>query len=134
MEYKITESNEDPKQSKIQKLGVVVNFTFGEIEQHESMLAKVVKELKAKSEYEGAKMKNIETNHPFVLEMPEQDLFTAHMYQEAKSLVKVSNEKVVEIEKQLADYAEEKGEIMKQIPALASEPVLSPVQSEDINK
>lgn len=146
MEYKIVAPAADGnvKNAKIEKLGVVVNFTFGEIEQHEEILDKTIKELKGTNVYNAAKMTNIETNHPFVLTLSEQDLFTAHMYQEAKALVKVSADKISQIEKQLADYADEKAEIVKQIPELAveaapaevvpspAEPVPSPIQPEDL--
>lgn len=129
MQYKITTVNaENSKESNIQKLGVVINFTLAEVEQHEVMLAKAVKEIVSKRDYEQAKMTNIETHHPFVLTMPEQDVFTCSMYQEAKDIVHMAVNKLAEIEKQLADYVEEKAEIIKQIPELADVPANSIVE------
>lgn len=122
MQYSIVDKAEDIKDSKIEKLGVVVNFTFREVEAHEENLKKVMIELQAKVDYEAAKMTNIETNHPFVLSMSEQDMFTAHMYQEAKAIVLVGKQKVAEIQKGLDDYALEKVEIIKQIPELGPKP------------
>ena len=50
--------------------------------------------------------------------MAEADMFTAHMYQEAKAIVVMSDKKIEEVEKQLEDYADETAEIEKQIPEL----------------
>lgn len=127
MEYSITERDEkDIKSSKIQKLGVVVNFTYAEIEQHEEMLRKAAKEVKAKRDYEQVRVDNIKEHHADVAAMSEEELFAAHMYQEATSMVKMADDKLAEIDEQLSDYEVEKAEIIKQIPELAGE--LSPIQ------
>lgn len=155
MQYKILEPKVDMevRDAKIEKLGVVVTFTFNEIEREEAALNKVLKEIRGKSDYEAAKMKNIEEHHPFVLNLSEEEMFTAHMYQDCKAIVVVSAPKIAEIEKQLQEYADEKAEIIKQIPQLAApvvdtevipvpvgadtipasgEPVISPIQPNDL--
>ena len=118
MDYKIIKKEDNILDSKIEKLGVVVTFTMTEVIEHTAMLQKLLKELTAKRDYEKAKMTNIENNHPFVLDMDEADMFTAHMYQEAKAIVVVSDSKIAEVETQLEDYADETAEIEKQIPEL----------------
>lgn len=124
MDYKIIKKEDNILDSKIEKLGVVVTFTMTEVIEHTAMLQKLLKELTAKHDYEKAKMTNIEANHPFILDMVEADMFTAHMYQEAKAIVVVSDKKIAEVEAQLQDYADETAEIEKQIPELV--PVVTP--------
>lgn len=112
----------DPRSSVIEKRGYTITFTLTELEANDRQMEKQAKELEAKRDYEAAKMTNIETNHPFVLDMSEQDLFTAHMYMEAKATRRVCDLKATEIRTQLAEDAAEIAEILKQVPALASVP------------
>jgi len=118
MEYKIVDRAEDPMDSKIEKLGVVVKFSMREIEADINAFNKLIKELTATVDYNAAKMANIETYHPFVTTMSEEDLFTAHMYQDAKAIVKVGKDKMAEVQKALDDYVVEKADINSQIPDL----------------
>ncbi len=103
----------------IEKHGGVDEFTINDIELNTKNLLNTKKELEAKKQYENVKKENIEQHHPFVLEMSEQDLFTAWMYKEASGWVKMCDEKLKQIEDQLAEDAEELAEIKKQIPELA---------------
>lgn len=112
----------NPRDSVIEKRGYTITFTLTELEANDRQMAKQVKELEAKRDYEAAKMTNIETNHPFVLDMSEQDLFIAHMYMEAKATRRVCDMKAKEIQQQLAEDAAEIAEILKQVPELASVP------------
>lgn len=130
MKYAIMEAADTVKDSKIEKLGVVVTFTMREVEAHEAMLRKLQKELQAKLDFEQAKMFNVERNHSFVKDMSPQDLFTAHMYQDARANSTAARDKLTEVEKQLSDYENEKIEIVKQIPELAN--VESPMQRKDL--
>lgn len=133
MQYTITKSAKNPMDSTIQKLGVVVNFSMQEILDHTVALKKLLTELTAKQAYEKAKMTNIEENHAFVLDMSEQDMFTCHMYQEAKAIVLVAGTKIAEVEKQLSEYETEKAEIFEQLPELvAEEPVEAEIDSESV--
>lgn len=131
MEYKIKPINieadsakgivfPDIKDRVIEKYGGVDEFTINDIELNTKNLLNTKKELEAKKKYENVKKENIEQHHPFVLEMSEQDLFTAWMYKEASGWVKLCDEKLVEIEKQLEADAIEIAEIKKQIPELAA--------------
>jgi len=118
MEYTIGEKAEDIKDTNIIKKGVIVNFTMRQVEEHETSLGKLLKELSAKKELEEAKMTNIERNHKFVLKLSEKNLFTAHMYQEAKAIVHVAKLKIKEVEEQVEEYRKEREEIYKQVPEL----------------
>lgn len=148
MEYTIPTPNEaDPRDSVIEKRGDVYTFTFNDIEREKIRYGKTLKELVGNRDFQAAKMKNIEEHHPFVLEMSEQDMFTAHMYQEAKAVVVVCDPKIAEVEKLLKDYEDEQAELIKQLPELAApevapvvaadapaEAVPSPIQQDDLNK
>ncbi len=109
----------DMKERVIEKHGEVIEFTMSDIELNTKNLSNTKKELEAKRKYENVKKENIEQHHPFVLEMSEQDLFTAWMYKEAAGWVKLCDDKIKEIDDQLATDAEEIAEIRKQIPELA---------------
>lgn len=121
MEYKLIEKNEDVRTSKIEKRGGVVTFTYNELEASILAMKKMIKELKGNIDLQAAKMKNIEEHHPFVLTMSEQDMFTAHMYQEAKALVVVAGKKLVEFEDALNSDEGQLLEIENQIPELKAQ-------------
>lgn len=120
MEYTIPVVNaEDPKMSTIEKRGDVVTFTYADIEEQERLLGKALKEITAKRDLEAAKLLNIESYHPFVKNLSEEELFTAHMYQESKAITIVAQPKIDQIQKQLDEYAAEKAVIRQQLPVLA---------------
>lgn len=96
MEYKIIDAKENPRESVIEMTGQPVKFSLYEMEGNLQNSEKTVKELTAQVEVSAAKMANIEEHHPFVKDMSEQDLFTCHMYQEAKAIVKVGEKKIEE--------------------------------------
>ncbi len=131
MEYKIKSINidansaegivfPDMKDRVIEKRGGVDEFTMNDIELNTKNLLNTKKELEAKRQYENVKKENIEQHHPFVLDMSEQDLFTAWMYKEAAGWVILCDEKLKLIEEQLETDALEIAEIKKQIPELSS--------------
>lgn len=110
-----TESKEDPKASVITKTNVEVDFTLNELEANEREFAKMVKQLTAQKQLADAKMTNIERNHPFVMDLSEEQAFTVHMYQEARAMSRVCGQKLPEYETELKYIADEKAEIAKQI-------------------
>lgn len=122
LEYKIGETAEDPQDAVIHKTGYTQKFTLREVENSIFANSKNLKELEGRVTLDSAKMTNIEQNHPFVLEMSEQDLFTAHMYMEAKATVRVCKKKVAELQAAIDDDTAEIAEIKKQIPELAVTP------------
>lgn len=121
MEYKfklIDTEIESIKERVIEKHGGVVEFTFEELEKSIETFEKLMKEIKPIIEHEKAKMVNIEHFHPFVNEMSEQDLSTAHLYHQAKVTAKVHEDKLKEIEEAYNEEKETVEEIKKQIPEL----------------
>lgn len=114
----------DIKDRVIEKRGHVVTFTMNEIEANTQLLLKNRKEIQAKKDFEDAKMKNIEAFHAWVKRISDERLFTAWMYQEAKGIVKLCNDKLAEIDKQIADDEVEVAEIRKQIPELAKSQIV----------
>lgn len=130
MEYKLKKINIDIEKPEdlafpefkdrvIERHGAVEEFTLSDIEANKKELLKTKKELEAKKQYENVRKENVEQHHPFVLEMSEQDLFTAWMYKEASGWVKLCDEKLKLIDDQLKADEEEIAEIKKQIPELA---------------
>ncbi len=128
IEYKIKSRSESPEDTIIEKTGDSVSFSIGQIMANEAELEKLRRQLQAQVDIEAAKMSNIEEHHPFVLTMSEQDMFTAHMYQGAKSIVLVGKDKIKQIEDALKSSAEEREEIKRQIPDLE---VKAEVKSEE---
>ena len=137
MDYSIVEQAENVKDSKIEKLGVVVYFTMAELDKQDEQLKKALVEVEAQTNYYAARMANVENNHVFsgntikkVTDFSDEDLFAAHMYQEAKAAMMVGSNKVKQLKKQLEDDEIERAEIVKQIPELAVvvEPEVAPTK------
>ena len=115
------------RNSVIEKRGHVIKFTLEELSQNHVQLEKLDKELTAQSEHERAKMKNIEEHHAFVLGLSDEDLFTAHMYANAKALLTQCEAKRKEIADTLISDRQEIADIKAQIPGLdVPEPVAIP--------
>lgn len=113
---------EDYKEARILKTGLTAVFTINEIESSERSVEKRLKEVRGQLELERAKMANVERNHPFVLKMSEEDLFTAHLYMEAKAMVKGLEPEQTNLQTALTESAKEKDDIMR---ALGFEPSLT---------
>lgn len=129
MEYKIKPLNlevngvdevqfPDLKDRIIEMRGQVVEITLNGLENTQQQRQKQIKELEAKAELENAKMVNIESFHPFVKEMSEQDLHTAYMYRQAQALKKGCEEEVKKLKEWMESDNKEIQEIYKQIPEL----------------
>lgn len=103
LEYKIKEGEhyESNDEIIIEEHGNIPTFTFGQLLQNIEEINKIIKELDSTIEHQEAKMKNISEFHPFVLDMIDEDLHTAHMYWEAKSLEKKLKEKRSSVKEQL---------------------------------
>lgn len=113
--YRVVEPNDDYRQSKLEKSGITATFTFAEVEEHEATLATFKKEREAEVAVEKAKMENIRHFHPIVDTLNGQQLTAAALFKESKTIVDKNTAKLKEIEEALAEYAEEKGFIMKQL-------------------
>ncbi len=115
MKYKILNQAEDVKESLIEKSGITSEFTLSDLERHEAKLAKNIKELEGTLMVEDAKCKNIESFHPFVLEMSEQDRVTVHTYQQSFAVVFVAKQKIEEIKTALEECIAERKLIIKKL-------------------
>ncbi len=120
MEYKISEENEDPKQSVIEKAGVLVHFTLADVERDRAINAKSRKEVAAKRDFEFAVTQNIEQHHPEILELDDETLLRVWMYQEAKGKIKVCDEKLAEFDKNEDELIVELEDISNQLPELST--------------
>ncbi len=111
----------------IEKRGHVIKFTLAELTQNHIQLEKLDMELTAQAEHERAKMKNIEEHHPFVLDFTDEELFTAHMYANAKALLTQCVDKKKEIADKLESDRKEIADIKEQIPGIeVPEPIVIP--------
>ena len=99
----------------IEKTGHTITFTMQEVELNTANLLKAKKEIEAKKELEKAKMENIQSFHPFILDMSEQDLLTCWLYKESKGIVDMCIKKLEQIDKQMEDDRLEIIEINKQL-------------------
>lgn len=129
LKYRIKESNENPKDAVIEKSGHVITFTLNQIEANTLAMEKIVTEIKAKRDYEYARKSNIEIHHPYVMDFTDEQLYTIHMYQEAKSMVKMADDKLAEFEKQKASDEAEVKDIYEQCPELTT-PTINAVTEE----
>lgn len=121
IEYTIKEKKENPRESVIALHGKPIEFTLYGMEASIAGAEKTIKELESTSALNAAKMDNIERNHPFVKEMSEQDMFTAHMYQEAKAIVLVCNKKAEELKDAKAKDEAAMVDLFEKMPELKAE-------------
>lgn len=129
IEYKVETIAENPLETVIEKTGLTVKFTMQQILDHEVQLHKNVEALTAQLALEKAKLTNIEDNHPTVVAMSEQDLFTAHMYKSIKDVVQNVQNALTNNQTELNQYATEKAAIYAQVPEVKpAEAMVSPMQ------
>ncbi len=120
--YSVKTPHENPRDAVVEKRGVVVSFTLGELDGNAAANAKMKKQCEGMITINAAKMKNVEEHHPFVLTMPGEDLVAAHIYAEAQGMVKEAQRQLDAINKQIVEDAAEAEEILKQLPELAKAP------------
>lgn len=113
MAYKIKETNEDPRYSVIEKSGLTSEYTLADIEKNLEHVRKVKMELDAKLRIEKAKCTNIETHHPFVLDLTDEQLSTVAMYAESKEFTQQIPARLEEVEKVLENELKEQAHAKK---------------------
>lgn len=106
-----TPNDADPKGAVIVKDGIKATFTVAAMQLEQQGVKKVIKELDSRLEIETAKYENITTHHPFISDMSDEDLFTAHMAWESKALIKALPEKIAEFNAQLKGSLDEQNHI-----------------------
>ena len=133
MQYKLTDEKliEDGtiEDQIIEKHGFVPTFTINQLKDNLVINSKRIKELKGQIELDSAKMKNIESHHPFIKDMTDFDRRVVHMYEESFAMAKACQTKLDEFEKQIEEDEEEIAAIQAQIPELA-EVIKSPYTPE----
>ena len=115
--YKIIEDKDNANESVIEKDGLTAKFTLFEMETQKKRVEKKLEELKAQKEIEEASAKNVENNHPEVIDVSEEELKKAHnivLHARYKEEARVAQEEIEKIEKAFEDYAKELAEIEKQ--------------------
>lgn len=115
--YKILESKENPKDSIIEKSGVKVEITLGNMELQKNEVLKLKKEVEAQIELDKAQIVNCETNYEGIDNLTDEEekravaitLRRGNINELAKY-----EKKLAEINEALKDYEEEIEEIKKQ--------------------
>lgn len=113
--YTIIESQENFKDSVIEKDNIKVNFTLKEIEHEIAERKRYILQFKLNREIQISKVSNIEEHHVEVKELSDEQLFTIHMYFEAKSAIQAFDKKIEEFEKELEERTAEQDEIYTQL-------------------
>lgn len=106
------------KDRVIEKTGHTVEFSLADTELDLKNIDKNLLELKAKKELEDAKCENISSFHPFVLELTDEELHTAWLYQQSKAVAELCDKKIEALEEERVDYLKEIENIKSQIPEL----------------
>ena len=109
VQYKVIEPNEDFTKAKIEKTSLEsVSFTIEDLNKYQNDYSTKKRELTAQLEVEEATVKNVEINHPFVLDMSEEDLYTAWFYMDSKNKASATKKLVDEYSAALSRYQTEK--------------------------
>lgn len=115
IKYTIKKGEEDKGlDAIILKTGGEVEFTLGDIESDITYLQKAEKELVAQIGIHKATVENVKRTHPKVLEMTGEFLTAAYLYREATGFLNIAEDKLLEVKKQLEEYASDKIEILDQ--------------------
>lgn len=131
----------DYRDAVIEKEGLKVQFTVADVEADRTMIAKQMKENKGQLVLEAAKIENITTNHPFVLDLTEEQLFTCALLQECMKRKEQAEKNIKILQDQDEDYAKEVAAIMSKLgfvetsvpttEEVATEPVEAPVETSE---
>lgn len=90
----------------IEKKGKVFSFSSLDVIKDLEQLNKQKKAYEAQRELNRAEMKNMEEFHPFVKELSDEDIHTAHMYWESKKMVDALDKKLPEFDEAIAETEE----------------------------
>lgn len=84
-----------------------LTFTIADIEAHQRLLEKTLKEFSAQLALEEAKRDNIRGHNKWLNTMSPEKIHAAYMFHSAMMLIAQYNPKIKEIKKQLKEYAQE---------------------------
>lgn len=88
-----------------------VTFTLADIEAHERLLEKTLKEFDAQLKLESAKRDNIQGHNKWINNMTPEKVHACFMFHSAVAMIAQLNPKMKEIKKQLKEYKQEKAQI-----------------------
>lgn len=88
-----------------------ITFTLEDIEAHERVLEKTLKEFKAQMDLETAKYQNISEHHKWVTKLTPEELHTANLFCKTVDMISALGPKIKEIKKQIKEYKVEKAQI-----------------------
>lgn len=116
-DYTVTKPSEsgDYRDAVIGKTGLKVEFTMAEVEADRALIAKQMKENKGQLVLEAAKIENITTNHPFVLDLTEEQLFTCALLHQCMKTKEQAEKNIEILQKQDDRYAQEVSAIMSKL-------------------
>jgi hypothetical protein len=112
----------DYKDALIEKTGLRIHFTINDIDSDRALIAKQIKENKGQLVLEAAKIENITSFHPFVLDLTEEQLHTcALLYGCMERKTKAENNLVL-LQKQDESYEIQRAAIMTKFGFVDPEP------------
>lgn len=112
--YKIIEVKEDEKDSVIEKTGITIKITLGDMERQLTRVKKIEEELKAQKLVNDAQITNCENNYEGIADVTEEEEKRAIAITLRKGNLKenaVIEAKLNEITEAIADYDKEVAEI-----------------------
>ena len=98
--------------------GYTSNFTLDDVNANIAKGEKALKELTSNHDIKKGIMDNIEKHHKFVLKFTDEELFTLHMYFEAKAHANTFSKEIKALKKAIKQERDDMKEILKQIPEL----------------
>lgn len=101
------------QEAVIEKTGLKVDFTMAQVYAEKADYEKRLKENKGQLVLESAKVENISRNHPFLLELTEQQLFTTALFNECKTAQERATKNIAILQEAIADYEAEIAAINK---------------------
>lgn len=102
----VEENKEDHTLTVIKRSNVETTFTVKLVEDHRKQLDKAKREIEAQRGVANATCENIERNHEWIKELDDERLHHASMYYQNKDIVRQADEKLPEINDQIAQYDE----------------------------
>jgi hypothetical protein len=117
LKYKIIDSKENPKETVIEKSGVKVEITLGNMEAQYNKVLKLKEEVEAQILVDKAQVTNCETNYPGIENATEEEEKRAIALTLRKgnlTEIETYEKKLAEINEAIADYEAEIAEIKKQ--------------------
>tara|TARA_R110000868_G_scaffold206236_2_gene454994 strand:- start:1024 stop:1398 length:375 start_codon:yes stop_codon:yes gene_type:complete len=115
--YKILEQKDDSKETVIEKSGVKIEITLGNMERQAEEVRKIKVQLEAQIKLDKASVTNCETNYPGIEDVTEDEEKRAIAITLRKGNLKEIaqfEEKLAEIDEALVEYEAEIEEIKKQ--------------------